>query len=366
MRPTNIVPPTVSLPSRPAVEEKLSSFSAVNHLQHREQCYLERLGSPPPYETPVSFMDLSEEPEVTFRARLRKMYTIFPLRDPIYLVTIVFTLGSLDLVINAFFDLLPRTVPSTFFATSETIAVPTTVLIGSIFFFVAGILDTFAALNADNGTLETSKSPNPDGETIATHTSYKPALLFTPEWTWRPSSEKFSLLASTNLAFQAGLIVLFGGIIFMMAGITDFPGVVPSSSLFFGTLVFAPQAVHGALFFLANGLLALSLQEKWWRPKWSDADWQGAMLNTIGGLGFMFAGLLLFGTERGGGMGMDGSMGVDMGDVMLEARNELEGVFGMMDGALGGEIRSAVAAMVGSVAFLFGSVLRWWVVMEIY
>jgi hypothetical protein len=48
-------------------------------------------------------------------------------------------------------------------------------------------------------------------------------------------------------------------------------------------LVSGPQVVHGALFFIANAMLALAEQERWWKPKMDSQNWQGAMLNTIGG-----------------------------------------------------------------------------------
>ncbi|KAF2473719.1 uncharacterized protein BDR25DRAFT_392195 [Lindgomyces ingoldianus] len=325
------MPRIQELESRPAHNHKLANFQPVNHLQHREECERERqeAEAPPPYfpddgqsYPSNSFMDFDdEEASSDFGIRLRKMYTIFPYRDPIYLVAVAFALGSVDLVINAFFDLLPRTIPETSFETEETIAVPTTVLIGSTLFLIAGILDSFGALNADRGTLQTSK----DVESTHTRTEYKPALLGSKEWAWIPSRGKFTDLLFGNLAFQAGLIVLFGGIIFMVAGITDFPGVIPEDSTFFGLVVFGPQVVHGFMFLVANGMLAIYEQERWWKPKVLDADWQGAFLNAVGGFGFLMAGFFLFRRE---------------------------------------DLAAAVAAMGGSWAFLVGSLVRWYAVMD--
>jgi hypothetical protein len=316
----NVMNPIADLESRPAQPEKLKNFTAVNYIEHRENCERERSGSCVSFDvadTYTSFSGLSDDEP--FGRRLKKMFTIFPYRDPIWLVAVVFALGSLDLVLNAFFDLLPRTIPSTKFETEETVAVPTTVLIGSILFFAAGIFDTFGALNADRGTLETSKQDH--------HVSYRPALLGTAEFRWIPSKVKFYDLVMTNIAFQAGLIVLFGGVIFMFAGIVDFPGVVSEENPLFASIVFGPQVVHGALFFLANAMLAFSEQEKWYIPKIRDADWQGAFLNTIGGFGFMMAGLFLFGKD---------------------------------------EVAAAVSALVGSWAFFIGSLIRWYLVMEFW
>lgn len=323
MRPP-IMQPSIPLERREVNTEKLRDFKKVDHLQHREDCEKERAEIPleiaegvPYADNGESFMDFDEE-KGTFSDRVRKMATKFPYRDPIYLVAIIFAIGSLDLVVNAFFDLLPRIDEKLKFKGDETIAVPTTVLIGSILFFVAGIFDIFGALNADRGTLETSK------EDLGAVT-YKPALVGSPEFKWLPSKIKFVDLATTSLAFQAGLIVLFGGVIFMFAGIVDFPGVVDEKSKLYASVVFGPQVIHGFLFWIANAMLALSEQDKWYIPKLSNPDWQGAFLNATGGFWFMMAGFFFFQKD---------------------------------------ELSAAVAALLGSWAFLIGSVIRWYVVME--
>ncbi|KAF2832139.1 hypothetical protein CC86DRAFT_366029 [Ophiobolus disseminans] len=326
--------PLTDLEPRPARAEKLQDFVLVNHIEYRSKCNSER--TTPSIDLDVektantSQSSLDPKPQSSFDwttnttsssfpTRLKKMLTVFPYRDPTYLVAILFLLGSIDLVTNAFFDLLPRTIPSTFFETEETVAVPTTVLIGAILFFVAGVFDTFGALNADVGTLI---------EDSAGKVTYQPALLGSREFEWVPRSRKFLDLSGNSLAFQAGLLVLLGGVIFMFAGIVDFPDIIPEEdNAFFGLVVFGPQIVHGALFFVANVLLALSGQERWYVLEVWDVDWQGAVLNAVGGFGFMMAGLFLFGGE---------------------------------------ELRAAVAAMVGSWAFLVGSLLRWYVVMEVW
>ncbi|KAF2713838.1 hypothetical protein K504DRAFT_479466 [Pleomassaria siparia CBS 279.74] len=337
MRPAQMsgMYPIRELDTRPPRQDKLSNFQPIDYAQHRELCEKERENTLAPQEVfwsdaekgyidnsiyeNMSFMDFDEDKSI--RKKIRKMYTIFPYRDPIYLVAVVFAIGSLDLVLNAFFDLLPRTIPSTKFETEETIAVPATVLIGAVLFFAAGIFDTFGALNADRGTIETSK----DADGNMGRTEYKPALLGTPEWNWIPTRVKFFSLLSTNLAFQAGLIVLFGGIIFMFAGVVDFPELVDEETSTGKLVVFAPQVVHGFLFLIANGMLAIAEQDKWYKPKIWSADWQGSFLNAIGGFGFMMAGFFLFSE---------------------------------------GEVEAAIAAMGGSFAFLIGSLIRWYVAME--
>jgi hypothetical protein len=328
---------TTMLQPRPAWEEKLNAFVPVDHIEHREACNTERLAHHPvfdiskstdvehgyidnPYFDNTSFFQWDDNTSV--RVRLKTLFTVFPYRDPIYIVAIIFLLGSIDLVINAFFDLLPRITPHESFETKESVAVPTTVLIGSILFFVAGVFDTFGALNADAGSVEMNKS---EGKM-----TYRPALLGTPEFRWLPDYSKLRNLTFYNLAFQAGLIILFGGVIFMFAGIVDFPGLVPESPLS-ELVIFGPQVMHGLLFLIANLMLAISEQEKWWKPKVAHPDWQSAVLNAVGGFGFMMAGIFLF-----------------------------------KEGESIEDVKAAVAAMLGSWAFLIGSVIRLYVVMEFW
>jgi hypothetical protein len=344
-RPLSILDTINDLEPRPAFDDRLKDYKHIDHTVYREKCnderttyicydveknadadllYIDDNYINDDYNAWLKWAEISP----SFRVRLKKMATIFPYRDPIYLVAIVFLLGSVDLVINAFFDLLSRTIPSTRFETEETVAVPSTVLIGSILFFAAGIFDTFGALNADCGTLETSKEVGGQEEV-----TYRPALLGSPEFRWLPPRAKIIELTTKNLAFQAGLIVLFGGIVFMFAGIVDFPGLIPEEgNPFFASIVFGPQIIHGVLFFVANIMLAIYEQERWYIPKLWDADWASAALNAVGGLNFMLAGLLLFGKKTG----------------------EEE------------DVRAAIAAMVGSWAFFTGSLVRWYVVMEFW
>ncbi|EOA88204.1 hypothetical protein ACJQWK_01614 [Exserohilum turcicum] len=335
-----IAPSPIPLHPRPAQDEKLEAFVQVDYIEHRRRCDEERAADTVVFDVeknaeikqihientsePPSVMDWEEEG--TVGTRIKKMVTIFPYRDPIYLVAIIFLLGSVVLTVNAFLDLIPRAARTVISEREEAIVVPATILAGSILFFIAGVFDTFGALNADRGTIGTTKL-KPD------KVVYRPALLGTPEFKWIPSWTKLWELTMTDLAFQAGLIVLFGGIIFMFGSILDFPGVVPEESPLYASIVFGPQVIHGLLFFIANAMLAYSMQDCWYKPKYLDADWQSSVLNTIGGFSFMLAGLFLFQRD---------------------------------DTIDGGELKSASAALVGSWAFLIGSIIRWYVVLEVW
>ncbi|CAI6331997.1 unnamed protein product [Periconia digitata] len=333
MQPLGIQNITTIPQARPVDEEKLRNFKPVDYIEHRNQCRTEKLSPGPFYDLQGMEAAMFNTPSISEvrRARFQKMFTVIPYRDPIYLVAVIFLIGSLDLVINAFLDLVPHApppnalearevMPEPMMETEEPISVPITVLIGSIAFFVAGIFDTFSALNAEHGTFEM------DGKG-SDKAKFKPALLGTPEFKWIPDWAKFIELTATNIAFQAGLIVLFGGIIFMFAGIVDFPGVIQETSPFFNAVVFGPQIIHGLLFFVANAMLALSEQKRWWEPKLDDPDWTGAVLNTIGGLSFMLAGIFLLEKDQ---------------------------------------IAAAISELIGSMMFALGSLLRLYVVMEIY
>jgi hypothetical protein len=78
-----------------------------------------------------------------------------------------------------------------------------------------------------------------------------------------PTRQKFFDLLRWNLTFQDGLVVVIGGIIFMFAGTNAFLCVISHQSKLFGILVSRPQVIHGALFFVANAMLALTEQERW-------------------------------------------------------------------------------------------------------
>lgn len=336
--------PVVALRPCSADQDKLQSIVRVDHIDYRQQCDRERTGQPVLFdvekdvitkETCVenSYPDRSDaesimewEEDSSVRVRLKKMVTVFPYRDPIYLVAIIFLIGSIALVGSALFELLPLLTPASFEEGQDEIGVPITLLLGAVLFFVAGIFDTFGALNADRGTIGTSKFD-------PTKVRYRPALVGTAEFRWVPPSEKVWDLTMNSLPFQAGLLVLFGGVIFVFAGILDFPGVVSQEDPLFSSIVFGPQVVHGLIFFVANAMLAFSEQEQWYRPKFADPDWLSAMLNTIGGLAFMIAGISMF----------------------------MRGEYGSQ-----GEQQGSIAAMIGSLAFLIGSVVRWYVVLEVW
>jgi hypothetical protein len=216
-------------------------FKPINYAEYQEKHEQERFKQASKKTGRVSsYREYDkEQPSITCREKLRRMFTVFPYRDPTYLVAILYVVGSFILLISALFDLIPRTVPQTAFtedvieelhrreeskedeATADIVSVATDILLGSIFFFVVGILDTFGALNTDCGHLETTK-----GVEGTTQQEYKPTLLGSKYWARLSTRQKFFDLLCWNLAFQAGLFVLFGGIIFMFAGIIAFPGVI--------------------------------------------------------------------------------------------------------------------------------------------
>ena len=267
-------------------------------------------------------ISIEEESRLSVGQKWKRLFTEFPYRDPTWLVAIVFVIGSIDFTINAFFILLPMLEPSTAFETLPTVAIPATIFIGAFMFTAAGILDMFGSFNADGGLFQIANSEG-GGKRLR----HKPSLLGSDGWMWRPTWRKFKELLLTNKPFQAGLMQLFGGVILTISAFAGFPGFLDPTSPVFPVVVFAPQVFGGFLFFLANAMLVIGCeQDRWWRPKPLSASWQAAFQNSIGGLGFA-----------------------------------LTGVFLLQDRAL----ESAIATFVGSWAFLIGSLLGWYAIMDI-
>lgn len=308
------------------------AFQPVDHLAHREKCDEERNKPAMVYDTfeedveKGSVSDFDEQPEMSTGEKLRRMVTVFPWRDCTWLVAVIFAVGSLDFTINAFFGLLPLVAPALTFEGETTLAVTATIFIGATAFTVAGILDFFGAFNADRGALQVEKSEEgKDGKKKGT-LRHKPPLIGDKDWIWVPTRSRFIELLLTNKPFQAGLMQLVGGAFFITSAFTGLLGFIPPDDPNFPLLAFGPQVVGGSLFMSANLMLTVCCeQEVWWRPKPLSIGWQATFQSAIGGAGFLATPLFLF------------------------QNKVLEG---------------AVAAFVGSWAFLVGSLLGWVGVME--
>lgn len=249
------------------------NFTPVDWPSYREKCEEERATVDPIYDPRVledtPFGRFNDVTELSPRDRIKRMFTTFPYRDASWLTAIIFVLGSVDFIINAFFGLLPLVAPDTAFETEAIIAVPATIFIGAFMFLSAGILDLFGAFNADRGIIEISK----DSDEKNTPSNHRPALLGGTNWVWIPPSGRFTELLLNSRPFQAGLVQLFGGIILTISAVTGVPGLLDPMDPNFPLLVFGPQVIGGLMFLIANIYLAFSEQNYWWQPKPFDAKW---------------------------------------------------------------------------------------------
>ncbi|KAH8722348.1 hypothetical protein GQ44DRAFT_622857 [Phaeosphaeriaceae sp. PMI808] len=297
------------------------NFKPVDYLEWRAKWKRQRAAAPSDLEiADFTNIEVIQQEESSW-AVIARMATVYPLKDMTWVVAVMFAVGSLVFTINAFFGLLPLVIPSTQFETNATVAIPATILIGGSLFVIAGFLSIPASINARRGSLNIEKLP--EGATA----EYRPALVGSKEWVWFLPSSELKDITLHNRPFQAGLIQVVGGMILSISAVAGTPGVVDPMSPIFPTLVFWPQVIGGAMFALANLMLVISEQEKWYKPKPLNAAWQGAFQSFVGGFGFMITGVFL------------------------------------LQGAI---LESAVAAFGGSWAFFIGSLIQWYIVMQIY
>ncbi|KAH8839984.1 hypothetical protein MCOR27_005486 [Pyricularia oryzae] len=273
------------------------------------------LNKPPP--------DVVVEVDSSSRGRVVRMFTIFPYRDMSWVVNFGFVTGSIVFVVNAVLGVLPVIDPALAFPTLTTVALPATILIGAFFFLVSGCLGFVAAFNANRGTVEV-----PIKGAMSGGANYRPALIGSESWVWFPSGPEFAKIAQT-FPFQAGVFQLTGGMILSISAFAGIPGLLnPEENLaLFQGLVFLPQVIGGSMFVFANIVLTIFVQDRWYKPKPSCADWQGGFWNAVGSTGFAITGVLLL-----------------MGDTT----------------------GAAWTSLYGSVAFLMGSVIQLYALMEFH
>lgn len=111
-----------------------------------------------------------------------------------------------------------------------------------------------------------------------------------------------------------------------IAAFATVPGLIDPTSSLFPLIAFFPQVVGGGVFWIANAVLMFAEQDNVWGFKLNSAKWQSAFLGSSGGFGFMLTGLLL--------------------------------LIGDFSGA-------AWASLIGSIAFLLGSIAGWYDIMQL-
>lgn len=300
----------------PNLQPAKITFTLVDYAEYHAKMKAVKIEEGPIYDNTCDI----EDPEMGKTEKLAKMFTEFSLRDPAYLVTILFLIGSILFLVNSIFGLIPFAAPELAFAGLMTIAFPVTIFVGASAFLIAGIIDLLGAFNAENGVMEIAKTQ--DG---AARLEHQPALLGSEEWSWSACG-RFRKLLRTDPAFQAGFFQFCGGLVLSVSAWTTIPGLIDPKADYFPLLAFVPQVIGGAMIFIGNLVVMFAEQDRWWKPKVTDAGWQGALWGGLGGFGFMWSGIFLL-----------------VADFVL----------------------AAWASFAGSVAFLLGSVLVWYDTMEV-
>lgn len=264
----------------------------VDYMSYKQQCEREREQVPPAaglYQGSNASGDSLGKPPAKFyveieeggRGRIARMFTIFPVRDINWVVTVMFLFGSASFVISATFGLIPVLAPSLAFPEIGTLAVPGFLATGSLTFTIAGVLGMIGAFNANRGTVEVQKGG------VAT---YRPALIGSESWVWKPTKEELAVLFKT-IPFPASLVSWASGLFFLVATFSGLPGAVPRTSPAFKFLVPTQQVIGGVLLFLANVSVIFVIQERWYKPKLTP-DWLGTFMNIVGSTGFALIGIL--------------------------------------------------------------------------
>ncbi|KAF2661160.1 integral membrane protein [Lophiostoma macrostomum CBS 122681] len=268
-----------------------------------------------PYETPRATNSLKE-----IGRGIIRMITVYPVWDISYDVAVIFTLGSVVWVFNAFFVWLPLVRPSTEFSTEVLYGGGITAFIGATIFEFGSVLLVAEAVNenrtecfgwalehatsheVEKGTGTARLRPSNSGCTH--HHRNKRNLVgkgqnvvkdgYTVDapsgkrsWTWFPSVTELRTHYIHELGFLASVTQLIAATIFWIAGFTSLPGIYDHMSSTI-TIVFYwnPQTIGGTGFIISGALFMLETQSRWYKPAFSTLGWWIGAWNLIGGVGF--------------------------------------------------------------------------------
>ncbi|KAK0741267.1 hypothetical protein B0T18DRAFT_331073 [Schizothecium vesticola] len=300
---------------------------------------------------------------------LAKMVTRFPVWDVSYDVAVVFTLGSIVWVINAFFVWLPLAAPSTEFPGEADIGGGWTAFIGATIFEFGSVLLMLEAVNENQtacfgwaltSALESAPHLHPLKDSCRhSHPNRKSWLsriesktsptsspthslpnsdvstpLKRPDRTWLPTPTELTTHYLRELGFLACLAQFLGATVFWISGFTALPQI--SAAL--GTRAaqngayWLPQVVGGTGFVVSSLLFMVEVQERWYIPAPSLLGWHVGFWNLVGAIGFTLCGALGFGEDGGGPV----------------------------------EYALTLSTFVGSWAFLIGSVVQWYESLDKY
>ncbi|KAM3072427.1 hypothetical protein ACMFMG_009228 [Clarireedia jacksonii] len=251
----------------------------------------------------------------TLRAILRgilRMFTSYPYYDVSYLVAVIFTVGSVVWVINAFFVWLPLEVPASEFSGEIEDAGGITAFIGATIFEMGSILLMLEAINEDrtgcfgwaveevwveeegrlgmklekgdcrhhhgNKRNLVGKGRDMEEDKISTDSTN------TRSWQWWPSLHALRMHYIHSIGFLACSFQMLGATIFWIAGFTALPPIYNrlTSTAAQNGAYWLPQVIGGTGFIISGALFMLETQKKWWLPAWGTLGWHIGVWNLTG------------------------------------------------------------------------------------
>ncbi|PGH17784.1 hypothetical protein AJ79_00925 [Helicocarpus griseus UAMH5409] len=300
---------------------------------------------------------------------IKRMVVKYPYWDVSYLTAVIFTLGSVVWVINAFFVYLPLVQPKTEFKNEVLSAGGITAFVGATIFEVGSFFLILEAINKhDTGcfgwalehVMEKGESLlriYSDPKNCTHHHVNKKNLVGraadpfagfkdssgelgqlgekppgSPAFRWFPTMTDLRTHYIYELGFLASFAQLLGATIFWISGFTDLPGINNHLSQNLSDGVYrAPQVIGGAGFIVSGALFMLETQKNWYTPALRVLGWHIGFWNFIGAIGFTLSGIFL-----------------------LPYNNS------------GMQYQASLSTFWGSWAFLIGSVIQWYESLDKY
>ncbi|KAG4423069.1 hypothetical protein IFR04_003845 [Cadophora malorum] len=282
---------------------------------------------------------LTPPPSNSFRAIIQgvlRMFTSFPYWDVSYLVALIFTIGSIDWCVNAFFVWLPLQVPSSEFPGEIANAGGISAFVGATIFEIGSVLLMIEAVNENRAdcfgwaveeVLEERglRRLKPDG-CVHHHRNRgnlvgkgravdgKPSLNIemaskdepnsesARTWTWWPTWYELRTHYFKEVGFLACLSQMIGATIFWISGFTALPPIYSrlASTAAQNGAYWLPQVLGGTGFIISGFLFMVETQKKWYIPAPRVLGWHIGVWNLIGGIGFTLCGALGFAASNSG------------------------------------------------------------------
>ena len=251
---------------------------------------------------------------------LLRMVLRYPVWDVSYDVAVVFTIGSVIWVINAFFSWLPLAAPSTEFSEETTWASGISALIGATVFEFGSVLLMLEAINENRAdcfgwaveeSLDGLLDIRPEGKAECQHSHSSKGSFVTGasheklktqdgeqparKWIWWPTWYEFKTHYIREIGFLACSSQMFGATVFWISGFTALPPILNSVSLAAQNGIYwLPQVVGGVGFIVSSFLFMIEVQPNWYTPAPTVLGWHIGLWNLIGAIGFTLCGALGF------------------------------------------------------------------------